>query len=170
MSAPTGLVLPIPVDDTVVIQSYDLKTGAGGDGGVTANVAYLVRFRVLKAETLSSISYWWVSTSGNVDVGIYSDDGATYTRLSSNGGTPTPSGGSQIHAVTFSAAQCVPGINYAMAFALDSASVSIRRSASLLSNGLGIGRQLMAKASSYPLPATIASASAAGTCPWMAVT
>lgn len=142
----------------------------GGMSGValTANAAYAARFMAVRSGTFSDFELLIGSTtSGNVDVGLYSFDGTTYTRLWSKGSTACPAA----HTWTSMgnpAVAAVRGTVYFAVIAFDNATatpVSVAAYANVgwsqHSAGLTYRRMSWSKTTAFPLPATIAESAVA---------
>jgi hypothetical protein len=75
---------------------------------------------------MTKLSVFIGTASGNVDVGIYSSDGTTLTRLVSSGSTAA-AGASAVQTITVASAALVPSFSYYLAVAPDNATVTIGR-------------------------------------------
>lgn len=130
---------------------------------LTANQAYLVRVRVAKPLTISTLTFFVGTASGNVDAGIYQSDGTTLTRLAAAGSTAA-AGASATQTLTLSAPVTLqPGIDYYIAFAADNATVTIARNSVVNSAIPFRGKRALQYATSFPLPASLVLASGAAT-------
>lgn len=142
-----------------------------GTGATAANQALLSRAsRLSQAVAINYLRYYVGGASGNIDLGIYTWDGATgFTRVASTGSTAS-SGTNAAQIVALAApVVLVPGVDYFLALAADNAVVTFGRFA--FSAGAGAATQrCFTKASSFPLPASIASASTTASWLWLAAT
>jgi len=148
------------------VAPLDLWVGAPNPGvGTTsgtlaANAAYLICFQVFRAVTVSNTIIKVATQSGNIDVGIYSSDGTTATRLGSTGSIACPAVSVRsVNALT-AGVDLVPGTRYFAAFAADNATASLGIVTGLtpMVNPATYGGSI---ATSFPLPATITQASLA---------
>lgn len=124
-------------------------------GAWTANSAYFCRV-FLQARTLfNRCGLFIVTQSGNLDVGIYADDGTGQspgTRLVSSGSTAAGASGS-LQAVTIADTILDPGC-YWIAFATDNGSLSTPKS----TTAAPIWKhRAQSKASSFPLPSSVST-------------
>lgn len=120
----------------------------------TANFAVLVAVRVAAPVVISTIEYYVGTASGNVDVGIYTYDGSTFTRAASSGSTAA-SGTNAIQAINLTAPYALaPGVTYYFAIAADNITITMTRIVPHSATTLAHARAV-AKSSSFPLPATI---------------
>jgi hypothetical protein len=148
------------------VESYNPCATAGAAGTLTANQALLVLVRVARPMTVSTITVYVGTASGNIDAGLYESDGTTWTRLASAGSTAA-SGTNALQTLTLgSPVTLIPGKDYWLAFAADNGTVTVTR-ISGTSGPNGRGNRAIFKASSFPLPATITALSAASSVPWM---
>lgn len=123
-----------------------------------ANVAHLQRFRVARSITISKLGVYIGATSaGNVDAGIYTSDGTTWTRIAANGGTPAGTASTMQELSLTATVTLVPGIDYWAAFVGSDGTLTVGRVNASLGNWSGHGNRVISKASSYPLPSTITS-------------
>lgn len=145
----------------------------GSNGTVAQNAVYLWRFRVGRELRITTMNYVVVSADGNVDLGFYDspDGGANLSRVASCGSTAA-SGSVAIQAIALSAAIVLsPSKDYWIAFATDSASITVVRTTTLggTVNGAYKNRSIVkANAWSSGLPATIASPAGNATFIWVA--
>ena len=128
---------------------YGAGTSSASGGWPQSNRAIFVPFRLTSPFSVSTM--WWengATATGNVDIGIYTEDG---TRLVSSGST-AQTGTNTTQSVTVTTTQLGPGLFY-LALALSSSSGTIFRN-----TGGGIQNQrvmgLAQQASAFPLPAT----------------
>lgn len=125
---PGGLVVPL---------SLVIDGGSGAVAAFTANQARGCRVVMPKSGTLSSIAIYLGTSSGNVDVGVYST-AATRLKLWSLGSTAT-SGltANAWNSVGNPALTVVQGEQYDFTVALDNATATVGES-SLAAGGMGI--------------------------------
>lgn len=146
-------------DQMDFIETYNATT-ASTAGAVVANDANFQRVRVAKPIAVTTMAYLVGTASGNVDLGIYdsSDGGTTLTRLASTGSTAA-SGSTAIQAIALTASLVlVPGKDYWLAFAADNATITAVRVGPTAAYIARKQRSFL-KASSFPLPASVASLS-----------
>src|SRR5690349_5631390 len=92
-----------------------------------ANQATFHRIRVSKSITVSQMTIFVATASGNIDLGIYQSDGTTLTRLASTGSTAV-AGTNAIQTINLSASVTTqPGIDYYLACSRDNATAAIAR-------------------------------------------
>lgn len=140
---------------------------SGTAASPVANQAYFARVRFPKQMLITAMKYGCASASGNVDMGIYdsADGGANLNRLASTGSTAC-AGTNAIQQVNLTASLMVyPGKDYWLAIAFDNATVTVARNSinsfvTLSENYRGI------KATSFPLPTTIATLTATSSMVW----
>ena len=133
-----------------------------------ANQANLVLVRVAKPKSVTSLTILIGVSSGNVDVGIYSWDGTTATRLSSSGTTAVGTLNTTQTIALGATVVLVPGVNYFFALAPDNATASFGRMGSADGDAGAYGSRSVLKASSFPLPSTLTSLSGNFFTPWIA--
>lgn len=169
MSAPTGLVLPRPGLSQPEFWATYLPEQSSASGTLTANQAHMVRLpRLAKAQVFTNGHIFVVSSNGNLDIAIYSDDGAQYARMASTGSTAV-SGTNAIQTVALSSSfTAMPGVDYWATLVLDG-TASIARIAGLHAAFTGFRNRVLAKASAnIPAPATIAySPGGTANVPWI---
>ena len=117
----------------------------------TANQAVVCPFIPRDVITLAGLTYRSDTTAGNIDVGIYMDDGngTTATKLKTSGSTVMP-GGATAHTINFTASQTLESYTkYWFALSFSSASAKVL--------GTDGPYSLLAKvmATAFPLPTTI---------------
>lgn len=139
-------------------------SGGGPTAAATgANTAYLLRFELEHAQVINRLMFWVGTQSGNVDVGIYDDDGtngAPGTRLVSSGSTACPAGGAA--AITVADTTLQPGGYYA-AIVFDNGTAQIARWSNMTYTGIGaVVAPGYSKGSAFPLPSLLSSPSALG--------
>ncbi|MCC7413847.1 MAG: hypothetical protein IT495_19690 [Gammaproteobacteria bacterium] len=136
----------------------------------TANQAYCVWFRVDAAVTVTTMKYVTGSPSGNVDLGIYefNADASLLTRLGSTGSTAAAGSGVVQSIALTAAVRISPGVDYCLAFAADNGTITLSRIVPnpVIVTGPTIPAAL-SKASSFPLPTSIATPSASNYAPFL---
>ena len=124
------------------------------DVGV-ANTAYgTFMAPVLRPMVITKLRFRIGVQSGNIDVGLYSWDGTTATRLASMGSTACPVAG--LYNANIADTTVYPGIRYIVFFVADNATASIYRTDGISPTFAGLG---VTKATSFVLPATMTSLS-----------
>lgn len=122
----------------------------------TINAARLYAFTVNRFQTVSKIYFRVGTASGNMDVGVYDDNG---TRLTSSGSTAVPTA-AQTVSLTVPAINLSPGIKYWVAIACDNVTAAFGQPASASAAPLAPGSVVsVAYTSSFPLPASVSSPS-----------
>lgn len=144
---------PFPVISTATVECIQVQ--APGTWNVStaawpaANTAYFMPFTVEQPFTVTQIFTYTQTSSGNIDMGIYAEDG---TRLTSTGSTAA-SGTNTVQAVDITDITLTPG-RYYLAMAVDNTTHSAYR----WSNNFGLEFQratgCFQMASAFPLPAT----------------
>lgn len=134
-----------------------------------ASTAYLLKFRLSKATTATSLTYSVGAASGNVDLGIFtSTDNLNFTLLGSSGSTASAgTNANQTIALTANV-NLVPGVNYWAAISSDNTTLTVAQ----ISNASAVSvlsKAVLSKASLFPL-ATFVTPSAPGRAPYVAVT
>jgi len=129
------------------------STGAA----LTANTVYLMPLltQIIVSTPVSAFNYVLTTSSGNMDLGIYySDDEATFTRLFSTGGFAMSATTALPIRKTFAQQilDPVPGRRWYLALVCDNGTASFVGDSNGSSRN---GREIYAKATSYPLPATL---------------
>ena len=121
--------------------------------GLSANFGWFAAFQVLRPATATNAAFQVTTQNGNLDLGIYQDDGAgNLTRIASTGSFACPAAGYASRALTAPVA-LVPGVRYYAAIATDSASAAVYAGAT--GGGLGSGARMSCYIpSSFPLPAS----------------
>lgn len=117
----------------------------------TANDAFVCPVIPEAQLTVPGLTYRSSTTAGNIDVGVYSDDGngTTCTRLKSSGSVAMPAGASA-HTINFTATQTLdPYVKYWLAVAFSSAT------ARLLGTDGPYSLICKKMVTAFPLPATI---------------
>lgn len=170
MTKPTGLVLPPPASVQMnFVETVDARLIGGVSAG-SANAAYLARVRVSKTIDVSTIRVYVGTQSGNLDVGIYVDNGGTtYDRIASSGSTACGTG-SAVQALSLTAAVTLsPGMDYWFACARDNTTATLLRAGPGIAAVAALHNTVIAFATSFPLPTTLTKASASGDTPtiWM---
>ncbi len=117
-----------------------------------ADAAYLVRIeRRSAAITVSAISVGIVTQAGNLDVGIYTSDGTTWTRVASSGSVAVGAPGKQDVDLT-APYEIAANTDYWLAVAFSDATAEIDGNDVPL---VAPEHFSLTKASAFPLPATI---------------
>ena len=122
----------------------------------TANLAIFYPFFVTKTDIIRKLYIFNGATaSGNVDIGVYRDDGSTADRVTSNGGS-AQTGTSILQELTCQQLDIPPGLYY-LAVAFDNITATTTRYALGIYDWKACGVAQMASA--YPLPklATLAA-------------
>lgn len=175
MSKPTGLGLPNPtanrgfcLQTATRIEPVDSRAFVAG-ATISADVAYLVWFRVDTLFTATAMEYMCVSAAGNVDLGIFrTTDFSSFTLIGSTGATAA-SGSTAMQAISLTASvPLAPGVDYYAALVGSSASLSIGRIAPF-AGAVGATRLAYFKAALNPL-ATFSSPSNGAIIPLLAIT
>lgn len=115
--------------------------------------AYWFAVRVAKPTPITSmVLSIGTGSAGNVDVGIYTTDGTTMTKVASTGSTAVGAGPSQTIALT-AAYMLQPGQTYYFAFVADSGTPTFSRANSNKPAAGALGNRSLTKASvNIPLP------------------
>lgn len=127
---------------------------------LTQNQAYLGAMEPLLADVTITTLVGSIGTqNGNIDAGIYSYDGTTFTRIVSLGSTACPASSSKV-AYNITDTILYKGTRYFTAFATDSASATAGQISA--GGGIVVGNYFYTKSGlgSTVLPSTISSASA----------
>lgn len=156
-TAHTGLGVG-DVDPDWSWNQFPLPTGGGNPG---ANAAFGMRVPVGKTGTISDIVMGIIGSSGNVDIGVFSFDGTTYTALWRKGSTVCPPANTMTSMGNPGAAVTRGQVVYVLN-ATDNVSCTFARAAVLSAASLGqiaaLGtaqRLSFWVGSAFPLPATI---------------
>lgn len=131
--------------------------GATTLGG--ANEATFTQFLVRHPIVVNRITLTIGTSSGNIDVGIYDDDGAggaPSTRLVSAGSTPCPAAGAA--AITVTETELAPG-RYWAALAADNLTATFQFGR-IAGGTIALTPNRYTRAASFPLPATATSPTA----------
>ena len=138
-----------------IIETPGVAFGLGFNGAIDAalgaNTAYFMRFVVPTAFKPNRFVFYVAASSGNVDAGLYTDDGtglAPSTRILSTGSTACPAIGRA--ALVITETLLVPGV-YWGAFAADNATATFTHP----DNRTGRIQQIRSKTTSFPLPSSI---------------
>ena len=124
---------------------------------ITADRAHFEAFQVTEPVTVDTALFYLTGTGGNIDIGIYSDDPTTLTRLGSTGSTTTPAANAPGSIALTAPVDLVPGVKYWAAIGSSSTSTIIMATgasvvgANTMNGSLGTGFYL---ATQFPLPAT----------------
>lgn len=148
------------------VQTFDPRASVLATGTLTANKANLSLVRVGKPVTVNGITFYVAAASGNADVGVYSWDGTTATRLASSGSTAVAGTAANQRIALGAAVTLLPGANYYLALALDNATATIGRFGTLAPPA-GAGNKLISKTVSFPLPTTLTGLVADLVSPWL---
>lgn len=133
----------LPVQTTVVY------------GTRTANSAYFIPiYPVTTPMTITALNWAHNVASGNYDVGIYSWDGTTMTRVTSKGTTASPAVGAARVSSSITSTILYPGTRYFFAWACDNGTeaVSVTNALPVQISADTLG---FSKVTSFPLPATV---------------
>lgn len=141
------------------IETSSIKASQiSGVGAVSSNSAVYFKFRCQETVTISGLRIWIGGSSGNIDVGIYSDvSGSPNTKIVSSGSTPCPPG-SGIRTVGFTPTTLTSGTDYWFALLADNGSATFGK-VSVTSGGVMSGLASLESTASFPLP-TVATPSA----------
>lgn len=160
---------PYPGLDVSFIEPVSLLSSAETSVGAT-NTAWLSRFRVAAPLTIDTISiYIGSNNSGNVDAGIYEASGSDLT-LSASAGTTAAGTVSTVQDLTLSrSVPLSPGTDYWLAVGNSASALHLSfspASGGMPASAASLLNRWLKKSSSFPLPATIASPSAADFAVW----
>ena len=149
------------------IEPVDVRMFTGG-AVVSADVAYLVWFRVDTLFTATAMEYMCVTAAGNVDLGIFrTTDFSAFTLLASTGATAA-AGSMAMQSINLTASVSLsPGVDYFASIVGSSASLSIGRIASFAAAS-GAASTVFFKSALNPL-ATFSTPSNGGTIPLLVV-
>jgi len=131
-----------------------------------ANTGYGWRFRLGRRTRVDAILFPVGVTSGNVDAGLYTsaDVGVTQTRIASSGSVAAGAANTS-QALTLTAPVWLEaGTDYWVWFAVDNITLTLPRTT--IHAAHVYGGMIMTKATSFPLPASIATASASTVLAW----
>lgn len=142
--------------------------GVGSLAVTVANQANLALVRVAKPKSVTALTVLIGTSSGNLDVGIYSWDGTTATRLGSSGSTAVGTASTTQTVALTATVVLSPGTNYFFALACDNATATFGRLGSGDGDLGAYGSRSLLKTSSFPLPATITTPSGNFFTPWIA--
>lgn len=135
---------------------YKLIQAEADLGAFGTNVAYLLPMNPLTEDVLvTSLINYIVTSSGNIDLGIYSTtDAATFTRVVSLGSTASPGTGTREY-TALTDTPLYRGTRYYFAYAADNNTIRV---AGVSNVGTGIATYAgYSKASSFPLPSSLAT-------------
>jgi len=136
-----------------------------------ANRGIFVRLeRAMAARTIAKLRLRFNTQSGNYDVGLFSSDGTTLTRVASMGSQAVPAAGVATNTLAASIVQAAGGDYYAT-LTLDNAVATFLVGAGIRASdagGIG-GRVYLSVPAVFPLPATvlISSLIAGGVIPYI---
>lgn len=169
MSAPTGLISAQPVGGGGQLPFWTSLPAHinSSTGTLTANAVYLVRFRVFAPTTFPSFSLYVASASGNIDGGIYTRSGTTYTRQNATGST-LASGSNAVQTIAFTTPLlAVPGVDYFAALGIDNGTATVARVSVNTNASFGDYSLVKTGAWSSGLPASISSPAGSTVTPWL---
>lgn len=122
---------------------------------LTANTAYLLRFRVAEAIPVTKLVYKIAVSSGNVDVGIFtSTDLTNFTLLASSGSTAAAATNAVAEVTLTAGVTLVPKTDYWLAFVTDNTTLTLFRVLLNFTGGSTLGglkSRFISKASLFPL-------------------
>jgi hypothetical protein len=160
---PSQIIVPAPSTQPLGVWPQAVTPAGAGTSAavVTQNAAELERVSLAAPVYIDTIRVVNGATvDGSIDVGVYRFNGTDYVRLASSGST-AQSGTSAAQALTLTAGVWVQDGDY-LAFASNSATNTVRQALHISSALVGAPLNLsLVKASSFPLPATISTPSAA---------
>jgi hypothetical protein len=137
----------------------------------TQNAVFLYRFRVSQPLKLTKAAFCVGAANGNVDMGIYtSADLVNFTRVASAGSTAA-AGTNTTQGLTFTAPYVVvPGVDYFLAFATDSATITVAQAIAPLSAPAEYTKRGLRKLAAWSsgLPASISTPVGVGLYLWLA--
>ena len=144
--------------DEVLLTVTQILSVNSTSSTATANLACLVPLAspIHAAETITKILAQILVQSGNIDAGVYSWDGTTFTRVVSLGSTACPAAGNPV-ALDIADTPLTPGTRYFLALAFDNATASYQGANTAIAPLLTM---CYTKAASFPLPATITTPTA----------
>lgn len=120
-------------------------------GTQTANSASLGLVRVGRPILITNLSIYIGTASGNVDVGIFTKSGTTFTLVASSGSTAA-AGTAAIQTIPLTAVYTLsPGIDYYFGEVADNGTVTIGRSSAVAVTVPGLGVENGIKATLFPL-------------------
>lgn len=170
MSAPTGLVLPVPGrEQPSWLETFDPRDPSAALATLAANTAYLSLIRPSAPIRISSLVVEIGGASGNIDFGVFtSTDASTFTLLASTGSTASAGTNALQTIALTSAVTLTPGISYWFSVAADNAIVTILRLGANANHvaAIAAGSRSVAKGSLFPL-ATFSSPSTTAVTPWI---
>ena len=140
--------------DNVAINSPDL-----GNGSMVANQAFLMKFRTPARIIVNAISLWCASSAGGgtVDAAIYRRTGATtFSKMSTE--SPVAVAVNELVVPFATPIELLPGVDYWAASSVsESTSTFSRGQVTITAAQAAVDDQLIVKAASHPLPATISA-------------
>lgn len=157
--------------DFDVIEPYApiMFTTASANPG--QNTVFLTKFRLGRAKTVTKIAYFVGAANGNVDAGVYRFDGADYQLVGRSGSVAAAGTNTTQELTMLTPFDLAPGVDYWMAFATDSASLTVARNNATGSLTIAAyNKRSIAKAAAWStgLPATISTPSGTSNIVWMA--
>lgn len=147
-----ALVDPFPYDETIPVYA------ATADATMGTNTLVLVEApRRMTALTVGHIDLYVATSSGNLDVGVYSFDGTTWTLLTSSGSTAAGDATSRQTVTLLDEATRQPGERWFYGFAGDNGTLTIRRTPTNVAAVTSTDQSAVIKTSSFPLATNAAS-------------
>lgn len=147
-----------PTPPAIVPNLKGLWWGANGVVGAnstpTANEAHYLRITVPYASTPTRIGLPINVSSGNLDLGIYADDGTGLNpgaKIATLGSTASPGTGRRVFTIAPGALS--PGV-YWLAFVADNGTISFQYTGAGTGNGGGGPQRCLRQSAAFPLPAT----------------
>lgn len=152
------------------VDPNDLPLSSFGAGALgVANAAYMVRFRVKKAITVSKIEFYVITPAGSpgtLDGAIHSTDLTTWTKLASV--TTPPTLVDALNSLTLSTAvTLVPGVDYAAGPSCSETTTTFARAAVTESALGGLDSMVIVKGVQHPFGASFTAPLAGTIIPWM---
>lgn len=130
-----------------------------------ANQVYATRVRVGRAVTVTTMTIYVGTASGNVDLGIYTsaDNGVTLTRVGSTGSTAVAGASANQTISLTTPVTLLPGVDYYLAAAVDNGVASFGQFQTTVAPATALGNLTLTKTASFPLPASLATLTAGAT-------
>lgn len=149
-------VISAPSNLTVLVGAPDPRQAWSAVGAVSNNDARLSAFQVRRPVSVSTANFHVQTQSGNIDLGIYVDDGAgNLTRLVMTGSFSCPSAVGHTQALQ-STVLLTPGLRYYGATAFSTTATKLYGSSMGVTSTFDAAERLECLiASSFPLPATL---------------
>lgn len=156
-------VHPAPIDEVIGAPHYMMQSTATS----TANTASFIKFGVKIPVTVTKAYARITTASGNIDMGIYSSDGTTLTRVGSSGTTACPTAANNANVTLTGSVNLVPGVIYYAAVSSDNAVVSMMKPGfTPMFTGTGGGDFCGTVATSFPLPSSLLLSTLVNAQPW----